>query len=406
MSRGLGFFLKLLVAFFALAAAIVITVMGSRPVTRVETSVEVGAEAETGIPLAWEALAILKTGENPLWFELGETGPVLISSPAEASLGQYKPWPLSQHIAGMLSWEDSLVLASNREGFIILSPRPDGAATLYRVSDPANWDAYTIASFYIYKERPTVLLYRDDFFSDPAPPLFAPALSLYREFEAPVPVNVPFLQSPIGGNDSGADTWEPVALMRGPGGFWYGRWTQPGSEMPQSRYLRAPGLDEYGDSVSVDSYRNAALPEPASGAPPFIADVLANMPLDFTDGTGSPALALISPSYVGERLFSAAGAGGFQDTEELSLLCGYYRESPAPFLLALLPDGRGVFAGKAGISQFRLPLLPENYVYTSAGLAGDALVACWEEQQDFAVGSAGFMVVEAAAFLPAYRKGE
>jgi hypothetical protein len=396
MNRRQGFFLQLFIVFSALAAAFVITVMG-RSSSRNTSPAEAETEAEA-LP-AWEALAILKTGENPLWFELGEDGPALISSPAEAGLGDYKPWPLSRHIAGMLSWEDSLVLASNRDGFIILDPRPDGGITLYRAFDPAYWDAYSIASFYVFEEKPTILLYRDDFFSDPARPLSAPALSLDWDSNVPIPVDVPFLQSPVEG-----DNWEPVALMRGPDGSWYGRWTQPGAERPQSRYLRASSLADYGVSVSVDAYRNAAQPEPVSKAPSFAAGFFDKKPHDFAAGLGSPVLEHISPSYEGKRLFSMGRATGsdFQDNENVSILRGFYRESPAPFIFILLPDGRGVSAGEAAITQFMLPALPGGYVYTSAGLTGDVLVASWEEQQDLAVGSAGFMAVDVSAFISNY----
>jgi hypothetical protein len=288
------------------------------------------------------------------------------------------------------------VLASNRDGFIILSPRPETGAALYRSSDPAYWGAYSIASFYSYDEKPTVLLYRDDFFTDPGAPLSAPTLALEWNSNVPVPVDVGFLQSPING-----DNWEPVALMRGSDGSWYGRWAQIGIEKPESRYLRAPSLTEYGNSISVDTYRNAAQPEPSAQAPLFVADFFNKIPYSFTDGLGSLAVELISPSYGEKRLFSmSAGASVFQDNENVSLLPGFYRESPAPFIFAVLPDGRGISGSEGAVTQFKLPALPEGYVYTGIGLVGDVLVASWEEQQDLAVGSAGFMAVEAVAFLP------
>ncbi|AEF83494.1 hypothetical protein [Leadbettera azotonutricia] len=397
MNRRPGFFLQLFVVFLSLAAALVLIAIGSCSRPSSPDAVQ-ALQEEAGTVPAWEALAILKTGENPLWFELGEAGPALIPSPEEAGLGDYKPWPLSRRIAGMLSWEDSLVLASNREGFIILSPRFESGATLYRSSDPAYWDAYSIASFFIYEEKPSILLYRDDFFTDPAAPLAAPALSLGWEFNVPIPIDVAFLQSPIAG-----DNWEPNALTRAADGFWYARWAQPGIERPQSRYLKASSLAEHGDQISVDAYRHAAQPGPISAAPPFVVAFFNNVPRDFTDGLGYLILELVSPSYGEKRLFSAGGgSSAFQDNENMSPLYGFYRESPAPFFFAVLPDGRGISGGEGVVAQFELPVLPEAYVYTGVGLAGDVLVAAWEEQEGSAVGSAGFMVVEAGAFLPDY----
>jgi hypothetical protein len=49
---------------------------------------------------------------------------------------------------------------------------------------------------------------------------------------------------------------------------------------------------------------------------------------------------------------------------------------------------------EAWIQSFSLPLLPENFVYTGIGLAGDTVFAAWEEQRDWNIGAAGFMVTE------------
>ena len=66
---------------------------------QVETGTGNSWQADTR--LAWPALALLQTGANPLWFELGEEGPVLIESPAAASLSPYVPWPHARFIVGM-----------------------------------------------------------------------------------------------------------------------------------------------------------------------------------------------------------------------------------------------------------------------------------------------------------------
>jgi hypothetical protein len=40
-----------------------------------------------------------------------------------------------------------------------------------------------------------------------------------------------------------------------------------------------------------------------------------------------------------------------------------------------------------------LPPLPENFVYTHVNRLGDFVFAAWEEQEDYSIGAAGFMVV-------------
>jgi hypothetical protein len=44
-------------------------------------------------------------------------------------------------------------------------------------------------------------------------------------------------------------------------------------------------------------------------------------------------------------------------------------------------------------SSFRLPGLPKNFVYTGIALLGSRIVASWEEQDSWAVGAAGFVLV-------------
>ena len=40
-----------------------------------------------------------------------------------------------------------------------------------------------------------------------------------------------------------------------------------------------------------------------------------------------------------------------------------------------------------------LPPLPEGFFYTGTGRAGDSLFACWEEQEEFFIGAAGFVLI-------------
>jgi len=48
----------------------------------------------------------------------------------------------------------------------------------------------------------------------------------------------------------------------------------------------------------------------------------------------------------------------------------------------------------AEISHPSLPSLPEGFFYTGIGFAGDSIFASWEEQEDFSIGSAGFVVIK------------
>jgi len=46
------------------------------------------------------------------------------------------------------------------------------------------------------------------------------------------------------------------------------------------------------------------------------------------------------------------------------------------------------------ISNPVLPILPQGFVYTNIGRVGDAIIASWEEQEDFSIAAAGFVVLK------------
>jgi hypothetical protein len=65
-----------------------------------------------------------------------------------------------------------------------------------------------------------------------------------------------------------------------------------------------------------------------------------------------------------------------------------------PFAALLFPDGRLVRAAEDGEAvRGGLPRLPEGFVYTRLGVSGTVLIAAWEEQLEWNIGAAGFMVI-------------
>ena len=201
---------------------------------------------------AWSALALLRTGENPLWFELGPDGPSHIESPSVATLTPYTPWPHARFIVGMQMWEGFLVMAVNREGFIILGAGSEPTELfLYRVANSAFWDLYTAESFFIWEDRPSVLLYRNDFFSAPAAaPLPSQVFALSKSSPFPVPVS-------IGAFESFPSPWEAEVVRRGPSGFWYFRMKEKGQGQNVTAYFRTEDLSVQGVRISVEEWRNS-----------------------------------------------------------------------------------------------------------------------------------------------------
>jgi hypothetical protein len=368
--------------------------------------------ASAGAPSAYglDPLAILEPGDLPLWFELGAGGPLLVNAPGAASLTPFTPWPLARFVRAVLIREDTLFLAVNRDGFLILTPGRTGetadarnSLTLYRAADPSLWGQYTIASAFLFRALPSVLFYRDDFFTDPAPEAPSPrVLAMVPGTPYPSGLEIPAFAAfpPQAG-------WDIDNLRLGQDGFWYYRSVRklspPGIEVPAPRYFRGADLSLPGEEISLAAFQESARPEFPAEAPPLLRLVLENaFKLNGPDRLQTAAV--FFPGSSGLRYFApqAVLAGEDAGFTEFS---GYYRDAGSggfPDALVVRGDGRGIYGKDRGAGletgSFFLPPLQEGFVYTGVVPLGTVLIASWEEQQGFSVGAAGFMVINAGGF--------
>jgi hypothetical protein len=374
-------------------------------------------------PIAQEnPLAIVRSGEIPLWFELRPGGPVRIADPSEASEEPFVPWPRSRHIAAMAAEESGrLIMAVNRDGFLVWEPRADGLA-LYRVTGAEDWEPYTVASLFSFRGTPAILLYREDFFEQDEAE--APAVPLKRMWGlAENSLEMTALDIPAFSALPAEEGWDLEALRFGRDGNWYYRGLRKGSPR-ELRYFRTADLAIPGEIVSAGLFRTAMNPYTNNDMPFPIRMVLDEAGRMAGEGKLCVA-AMVSPDFPALRRFSLeselAGPGpqepsfrrerspiglprasGFLGSSlpdwpaelgempEPVEIAGYY-QAPGR-AAAVFPDGRGVYVLE-GVLPFALPSLPEGFVYTRIGFAGAVLIAGWEEQQDWLVGAAGFMVI-------------
>jgi hypothetical protein len=279
-----------------------------------------------------------------------------------------------------------LTLAVNREGFLVLLPESEERIGLYRIADVSYWKHYTVGSLFVFQGAPAVLLYRDTFFADPIdsppdPQVFTPV----RGASQPRGLRVPAF-------DTLPQAWEVEGLRFAQDGYWYYRGIR--REAPQSVCMRSADLIRPGEAVSLGAWRNAALPEPLDRAPPVLRLALeATFALSGKDRLN--VAAIISPDFPTARRFASQTALSSDGEEPVVELHGFY--IPGAGALVILPDGRGMVADALGLEegtarQVSCPPLPEGFVYTAIAPLGDTLVAAWEEQQDWNVGSAGLML--------------
>ena len=345
---------------------------------------------------AWPALALLKTGENPIWFELTPDGPGLIEYPAAAALLPFTPWPHARFVAGMQIWNGFVVMAVNRDGFLVLGPAAEtGTAArdliMYRAASAGLWDPYTAESFFTWENKPALLLYRNDFFTEPAATPIRPQVFVL-DSTSPVPlgIKVPALESfPPGG------AWEAELVQRGPDGLWYYRMKEKGKAENETAYFRTGDLAEKGIKISPGEWRDSNQPEDPANAPMNLAVVL-NRAASVLNLEGTIVIRTTSPDFEGMRFIRAgaaeAAAGAGTEPPAPALLYGYSSVIHQT-ALAVQSDGRGLYSRgrEASVRPFSLPLLPEGFVYTGIALLGNVLVASWEEQQEAGIAAAGFL---------------
>jgi hypothetical protein len=277
-------------------------------------------------------------------------------------------------------------MAVNRDGFLVWEIREDGLG-LYRVAGPEVWGPYTAASLFMYRGIPAVLLYRDDFFLregsetpvSPAARVWGLGADLLAMEETEIPA---FAALPP------AEGWDLDVLSLGRDGFWYYRGVRGGAS-PEIRYFRTRDLAVPGELSSAGVFRNATTPYTESDMPPPVRAALEEAGHSSGDGKTLVA-AVVSPEFPARRYFALqrdiSGEG------EIVEIAGFYR--PPDTAALVFPGGQGILAGPVSAPEaFALPVLPEGFAYTRIGFAGSVLIASWEEQQDWQIGAAGFMVI-------------
>lgn len=273
-------------------------------------SVNVDEKENTPATVMWSGaypMAVLRTGEHPLWFQLTEEGPVHIESIEDVvSISALVPWTYALHICFLQERAGSLVMVINRDGFLKISPDNESMSwiALYRFPGGEFWREYTVGGFVYYNDEPAALLYLDNRFMEtdlPQPRLRT--WSFNMNSNTPFPVQIPALE-----RFSSDEGWEVDSLRLGAGGLFYYRAARRSGSSMSVRFFRTADLAKAGEEISVDTFFNS-----------------------------------------------------FPRNTE--------------------------FANPA------LPQLPEGFVYTGVGQVNDSLFASWEEQGDFSIGAAGFVVL-------------
>ena len=255
--------------------------------------------------------AILQTGEQPLWFQLTDDGPVLIDTIEDAALtNALIPWPYALHIRFLREIAGGAEMTVNRDGFLkVAVNRTEQSIALYRFFGGDYWKQYTVGGFIYFGTNPVALLYLDNRFIDTdAKPPVNRTWSYNMNSNTPYPEDISAFSS-----FPAEEGWDIDTLRLAGDGFYYYRAAIRGGASPIVKMFRAASLSR-------------------------------------TEYSASEEISI-------EKFFNSAP----RQTE---------------------------------FSNPSLPPLPEGFVYTGIAKVGANLFASWEEQEDFSIGAAGFVVIK------------
>lgn len=149
------------------------------------------------------------------------------------------------------------------------------------------------------------------------------------------------------------------------------------------------------NSTSEDEYRKSSSPAPYKKSPERLKRLLSSIPKDFefavtckNSGGTSARIFTTDTSTSGLSKANAIISGGW--------ICAVFPDGTTYFNGAL--DGRPILNSGKNIA-FRLPKLPENYIYGSFCLSGSTLAVCWEETDFYKTGRSGFLTVDLGKIL-------
>jgi hypothetical protein len=355
-------------------------------------------------------LALLQSGENPLWFELADQGPALIPSPEQAFLRPFVPWPLTRRVAGILGRENRIILGINREGFLAFVPWAEGengGIALYRIDNSAYWKDYSVESLFVFESTPAALLYRDDYFIDSDLPPPSP-----RVWGLDAAAGMTALIVGAFEGLAPEDGWDIEALLQGPDDQWRYRAIRKNGSFQGIGYFSAGNLSLPGEASTQGALQNASRPRPQDQAPEPLRQVLEAL-LAGDEAASTGIAALVSPEFESLRYYAAPRTID-HIRENIRFYPGYYlRRDGHSIALVVDPEGRGFIGaardGSLALREFALPALPGGFVYTGAaffplpsppgGGISVAALGIWEEQEGWNVGAAGFVLAPDYAIL-------
>lgn len=205
-------------------------------------------------------LVLVQTGAEPLWTEFNGANIRPISSPERAALKPFVPWPLAEHAAGIVQWDDGLAIAVNRYGFLLVKGAKDGLLELYFLQESEFTPRYTMLKAFTFQKKPAFLLYRDDFFVEhDIPP---PSLRVFTVKDGIT--GLESVEIPAFSCFPGAEGWDIEDFFSDDDEMWYFKAVWKGGGTGKIGYMRTENLSASGEEIPFGDYIREAMQSAAN----------------------------------------------------------------------------------------------------------------------------------------------
>lgn len=345
------------------------------------------------------------TTNNHRWFYFTETGFLETQSPSLAPEKTLEPWTEKPRITSGSIINNKVFFTVNKLGILVCPAasgvQPNGISSqTYLVKEDSLFTDYTAGNMYCVNGKPTFNLYTNTIFDKiensitTTIPILIQFNPIANEFKTLLNKNdfVPVKESKL---------FKKLNLnsLQYVNQKWYASFKNSLNNQTTILYTKTYSIEPENikslskniscTQIKQEEFRQKTEPTPFHLAPQKIQDLLYMIPK-----TTPFYIRYIKDSDFNTTIFSQSSKHG-------EIIEGYAMTTPN-CSLAVFTDGTTYFAGKLPYKQvlkngktiaFKLPSLPDNYVYADSFIAGSNLYVSWEQRDFYKTGKSGFLVV-------------
>lgn len=352
---------------------------------------------------AVEQTVQLEEDENHRWYYFENGIYKQTELPQNSPILSLKPWTESLRISdGNVTQDGKGILLVNHGGILLF----EGNGEPRYIQDTQLFSEATAGNLIFEKGEPFFTLAKNSFFNKYAAGKDAAAKNHVIRFSFENSMFYPTVtygDLKIEDNSEVSGTWFD-------GKNWFTSIKHTDSSRTEFRYIKWNAAGNLASlspvtlagkvsvaEISEETYRAVSAPLPFSKAPVRIKELLSSIPASFEFNLTCRHCEGGSPRY----FYNGYGSDEYTETAANAIIT-------PEWVCVVFGDGTSFFRGevkgrplmKNGKTvAFRLPKLPETYVYGDFVISGDYMAVAWEEKDFYKTGRTGFLVVNLAGIF-------